>query len=72
MSQGWNIEGKHVLPLEAYTDSLSWLSHFESVFPDKAKRMRRYSAKQSWSPTAHAIHWLHVVPGWLDKHGEKL
>ena len=38
-----SVDGTIVFPRYAYTSDEYWLSHFETIFSDKAKRMRAYS-----------------------------
>lgn len=65
--EGWDVDGAHVHPPEAYTHIDYWLSHFEATFPQKAAKMHAYSELSGWSPIAHLRYWPSACIGWLNK-----
>lgn len=65
---GWDINGVHVCPPEAYMRINYWLEDFEALFPAKAKLMRAYSEKMGWAPAVHILHWPDAVMRWLNRY----
>ena len=68
-AKGWRVKGRLVHPVEAYTITENWIRHFESVFPEKAKRMMEYSKSQDWPKPVHYQNWAEPCIEWLNKRG---
>jgi hypothetical protein len=69
---GWDLPGGiHVHPPEAYTSWEPWFSHFCATFPDKAQKMRDYSASHGWPESLHTHRWIPVCVKWLNEQEQK-
>jgi len=65
--EGGEIDGVWFHARYSYTTSQAWLSYFESVFPEKSKKMRAYSSAMEWSENMHHDAWFPVVLNWANK-----
>lgn len=63
---GWNVNGVYIHPVYAYSSRLNWFEDFLAKFPEKEKRMRKFSEQQGWTNAVFAKYWVPAVIRWLN------